>query len=329
MLVLVFLSPCSQLASLMILVCAIQWQSVLVFWVNAFWDAAQAEGMVLLELFGGICAGLEACLASGVKVCRYLYCDTSWSARTVAAARLQTFCAQYPQQLTIDAVAEAFTLPQDVSLLDASSLVRSTGRQHLQWLVVAGWECQDLSAAGRCQGLAGSRSKTFYDVVRIIGALQQLQVELPPAYLVENVAMQHNFSSEHIRQQAYSDVCRSLGDPVCIDAAAFGSRAHRLRNWWTNLADAVHLQLVCDQVQRPTGFLVNDILETGRYTQVARRTDKAPFYVCNVAGEALQALPTLVCYAGSRAFRDGAAGMIWDSSSSCLSEPSQLSLSAS
>jgi len=105
---------------------------------SPFWEACASEGIVLLELFGGICAGLDACLTSGVKVRQYLYCDTSAAARAVAATRLQAFCGQYPSQLPHSAVSDAFVLPQNVSLLDTATLVRFGAQRRQQWLVVAG-----------------------------------------------------------------------------------------------------------------------------------------------------------------------------------------------
>ena len=51
----------------------------------------------------------------------------------------------------------------------------------------------------------------------------------PPAYILENVAMQHNFNHEHIRYTIYEELCARLGDPVTFDAAQVGSHAHRMR----------------------------------------------------------------------------------------------------
>jgi hypothetical protein len=42
-----------------------------------------------------------------------------------------------------------------------------------------------------------------------------------------------------------------LGVPVLIDVAAVGSRAHRLRFWWTNLAPAELLQSAIGRTRRP------------------------------------------------------------------------------
>ena len=52
------------------------------FFANAF-----SNGVVVVELFGGMCSGLEICLRNGVKVKQYVYCDTSEELRTVAKHR--------------------------------------------------------------------------------------------------------------------------------------------------------------------------------------------------------------------------------------------------
>jgi len=57
---------------------------------------ACTEGITLVELFGGLAAGLEMFLASGVRVLRYLYCDTDPVAQAVANHRCNVMSKQYP-----------------------------------------------------------------------------------------------------------------------------------------------------------------------------------------------------------------------------------------
>jgi DNA (cytosine-5)-methyltransferase 1 len=49
----------------------------------------------------------------------------------------------------------------------------------MQWLVVAGWPCQDLSTAGTALGLKGRRSGLLFDLIRIITALQRYTQQPP------------------------------------------------------------------------------------------------------------------------------------------------------
>ena len=61
--------------------------------------------------------------------------------------------------------------------------------------------------------------------------LQRMQPQLPPAYIVENVALQYNFASQRMRECVYPQVIAALGAPFTADAVQFGSYAHRLRNF--------------------------------------------------------------------------------------------------
>ncbi|KIY99053.1 Retrovirus-related Pol polyprotein from transposon gypsy [Monoraphidium neglectum] len=138
---------------------------------------ATSDGITVYEPFGGLCAGLEAALRAGVKVGRYIYADTAAVAQKVARFRLQSLAALYPAQLSPTACDDAFvTLPQDIYATTPEAIQAAVRQAPGPWLVVAGWECQDLSNAGGGAGLE-----------------------------------------------------------VLLDAARFGSYAHRLRNFWTNL----------------------------------------------------------------------------------------------
>ena len=278
----------------------------------SFFSASRdVPGITLCELFGGMAAGLEMLLRNGVCVRRYLYCDIDPAARAVAQHRVSQFLHHYPTLIDPSAVSEAFSLlPHDVRCVGSTELVAAGALDRTRWLVVAGWECQDLSPAGNNKGLNGPKSSTFFDCVRIIGALQQLQRARPPAYLLENAAMQHNFNSASVRERDFPAVCAAIGTPVCLDAAQLGSHAHRLRNYWTNLVCAQHLCTVFAGVQRPSTGSVDGMLDAGRRTQPVRRDDTPPFYVCNKVGQPMQALPTLVSFPASRAFSKGGPGLL-------------------
>ncbi|KAJ9528117.1 hypothetical protein QJQ45_005750 [Haematococcus lacustris] len=232
---------------------------------NTFFPAVAAEGVVLLELFGGLGAGLEMLLRNGVR---------------------------------------------DVCSITSADLVRAGARGQHQWLVVAGWECQDLSPAGSLAGLHGPRSSTFFPTMRLVGCLQQLQPALRPGYVLENTAFQHNFLSNAIRNQ-FTEVCTSIGTPICFDAAQLGARAHRLRNWWTNLCDHSHFIAVLQHIQPHPAQSVADILTPGTTIPIAQHADAPPFFPVNQPGQALRALPTLVAYPASYAFRGGGKGVLF------------------
>jgi hypothetical protein len=176
-------------------------------------------------------------------------------------------------------------------------LIHAGAREGGQWLVIAGWPCEDLSAAGTGRGLGGSRSGLFYDTLRIVGTLQQLQGDVPPAYILENTHMQSNNNHAFVRQQSFLAVCAALGAPVALDAARCGACAHRLRNFWSHIACPHAVQAVCDGLERGPGRYVSAVLDEGHSAQRACHPQRAPWYRCNiVAGGELEALPTLVAY---------------------------------
>ena len=108
---------------------------------------------------------------------------------------------------------------------------------------------------------------------------------------------------------------------MAVDAAALGSYAHRLRWKWTNLASASRILAALHQLARPAGRHVDDILDTGRHAQAVIHTDQPPLAVVNQVGMPRLALPTLVSYPGSHAFRDHGPGLVWDTTTRRLREP--------
>ena len=288
---------------------------------STFFTAAQA-GIVLYEPFGGICAGLEMVLRNGTSIHTYIYSDIDFSVRQVATFRVQQLHAQFPHLLPASAIQNSFNLlPQDVWQVGSQQLSSLAEQLPRQWLVVGGWECSDLSAAGNCQGLQGSRSSTFFPLLFIIGALQQLQQRLPPAYLIENTAFQYNWKSEDISIHTFQTVCSALGEPVCLDAAQFGSRAHRVRNFWTNLCSTHQLASTAAHVKREPNLYVADILAPGRTASPVLHEDREPYYPCNCMNVPLCALPTIVSRPQSYAFLLGKQGAVWDGNTQQWSEP--------
>ena len=235
--------------------------------------------------------------------------------RAIAAHRIGLFLARYPDLLSYDAVMCAFTtLPQDVKQINSAVLMSSGIRDARPMLIVAGWECQDLSTAGSCKGIHGPRSGTFFDLLHVIGSIQQLRGPgLSTAHIIENTAFQHNWKSERIAVEEFKVVCGRIGTPVCCDAVGFGSMAHRVRNFRTNLIDSNLLQAACDAADGHVhDCTVQQLLEPGRTCAPVLRDDHFPQRVVNRAGGVRKALPTLVAREQSYAFRPGQAGAVYD-----------------
>lgn len=276
-----------------------------------FFTTATSRGIVLLELCGGLCSGLEASLRNGFTILDYIYCDICPLAQRMAVHRVRTLALQYPTQFVLkDPETMLRRITQDVRMIDVSSLSQVGAQQGEQWLVVAGWECQDLSPAGSCVGLSGARSSTFFPVVQVLNMLMTLQPDRPPGYILENTATQHNFNSTHISTVVTGQLQSVLGLAITIDAARFGSRAHRLRNYWTNLASPVATGRAVGLCTRPPNLLVNDVLDAGCVSQEVTRSDQYPFYPVNVLGEPMKALPTLMSHPNSHSFRNGKPGLV-------------------
>ncbi len=290
---------------------------------NSFFPWVLKQGVVVFEPFGGLGAGLEMMLRQGIKIRKYVYADISPVARSVIAFRMAALQQRYPHLLASSAVEDALKGPQDVYQYTAD-VIFSMMRPNEQWLMVAGWECQDLSAAGSGAGLEGKRSKSYYKLIDMLQWLQAAAREHGnPAvgYVVENTAFQYNWKHPHISRKDFEEVNFTMGQPVAFDAAKFGSRAHRLRNFWTNLVEPSKLVAAVEHAERPAGRLVSDILEPGREEMPVTFSDKHPWYQCNIEGSPREAWPTLMAYRGSYNFRPGKPGAVWDHQQQRVTEP--------
>ena len=293
---------------------------------SGFYADAAKDGLVLVELFGGLCAGLEMVLSAGYTVSQYFYSDISAEARLLSFHRVIALSLRFPSQLPPSAFeATLHQLPQDVRNITVQHLQQaissSPNPSSSRWMVVAGWPCEDLSPAGKGLGLDGSRSCTFFDAVRVIGVLQQL-LPHPPAYLLENTFMQWPHSAPRVRNIDYPRIISVLGPGFDADAARFGSGAYRLRTFWTNLQHAEHLRIAIEAWHRPAGLLVDPLLDPGHTCPPhQRRQQRPPNYPCNHHVDQVEALPTLVSFPSSNNFRDDRPGMLHDAATGNLIEP--------
>eukprot|EP00854_Cymbomonas_tetramitiformis_P034190 gene34190-biopygen18940 len=99
-----------------------------------FFSRAREEGVVCYEPCGGLCAGLEMLLRSGVKVTRYLCQDISASSQAVVRARCAALVRRYPDLLSPDAV-ELEVLPSDLRATTVVDFVRAGALQGQQWIM--------------------------------------------------------------------------------------------------------------------------------------------------------------------------------------------------
>ena len=122
------------------------------------------EGIVLVEIFGGIGTGLAAVLEAGITVRRYIHVDNGYAANRAVRHHIQQLLLRYPAQLSASAIHGCCgQLPQDVTMISDEDL-RRLG--HVD-LIIAGWPCQGHSRAGTGQGLDDPRSSLFADLMRL------------------------------------------------------------------------------------------------------------------------------------------------------------------
>jgi hypothetical protein len=282
------------------------------------------KGVILYEPFGGLCAGLEMVLRCSIPVARYLYSGIDPIAQSVARVRMEALHIQYGVLLPSKAFKSPSALPQNINLVSSDNLLKlGAYNQDTQWMVVAGWECQDLNPAGQEKGRAGSLSSTFYPLVNLCATLQLLQPAILPAFIFENTAMQTH-KDPNISVRDFEVICSIIGQPVLLDAARLGAGAHRLRFFWTNLALPHHLTCCAENIHRNPNLFADMWLDPGRETINAAHSDFHPFYPCNEKDERRRAFPTLVAFPISRAFRYLNAGTIYDTTSQTLTQPNDI-----
>ena len=159
--------------------------------------------------------------------------------------------------------------------------------------------------------MSGNRAQLLHDVVRVVGTLQQLLPDRPPAYLLENVPFQHHRNTS-IAEKDFAMVTSIIGQPTLLDSAQVGSLAHRARNYWTNLCSPVSLAAALRYAERPANRTVSMALPSHRREQPVVRPNPVPQYPCNQPGQQRAAWPTLMGRSGSYAFRPGQAGSVLD-----------------
>ncbi|GAX81698.1 hypothetical protein CEUSTIGMA_g9126.t1 [Chlamydomonas eustigma] len=222
-----------------------------------------------------------------------------------AIMRLTQLTVQYPDQLPLEAWSSAFTpLPQDVYSITEEHLSFARALEEEPILLIAGFECADLSLAGSRKGLQGSKSSTFYPLLSVLASLQRMRSSyaFPLAYMIENTATQYAYGSSRAMKDSFHELCAKIGSPIVLDAANVGSYAHRLRNYWTNLVSSSALQCILDSFERDPDLNLSDVLYTTN-PQICTKARSYPWCTANVPGKLLKVLPTLVARVDSYAFR--------------------------
>jgi site-specific DNA-cytosine methylase len=106
---------------------------------------------------------LEAVLLQGIKVNRYMYVDIDPISRDIARFRIANLSARWPNLFPPSAWVDAFALPQDLNAVRDYHIDHHFAQNQEQILLVAGWPCQEYSAAGKGKPgpRAGSSIRSF------------------------------------------------------------------------------------------------------------------------------------------------------------------------
>lgn len=174
--------------------------------------------MNVLSLFDGMSCGQIALGRVGIKADNYFASEIDKHATKVTMAN-------YPNTIQLG----------DVTKVSATDLPKIN-------LLIGGSPCQGFSFAGKQLNFEDPRSKLFFEYVRILNEVRQINPEVK--FLLENVKM----------KKEYQDVISSyLGiQPIEINSALVSAQ-NRVRLYWTNI----------DGVEQPKdkGVILSHIVE--------------------------------------------------------------------
>lgn len=174
--------------------------------------------MNILSLFDGISCGRVALERASIKIDKYY------------ASEIDKYAIQVSQKNYRDIIQIGDVIKVDVSQLDKIDLL------------IGGSPCQGFSFAGKQLNFEDPRSKLFFEYVRILRELKEINPDIK--FLLENVKM----------KQEYQDVIsKELGvEPIEINSSLVSAQ-NRRRLYWTNIPN----------IQNPEdkGVLLKDILE--------------------------------------------------------------------
>jgi site-specific DNA-cytosine methylase len=141
------------------------------------------QGLIVVELCGGILSATEALIWTGIKIQKLHVCEIDPEARTLAAARLQVLSKMFSELLPSEAFASCFSFPpQDIALIK---------QEHVQKLgpvdlIICGFPGQGfLRATRRAQGLRDPCSSVFFDMVNLIHKITYTHGNC--GWLIENI----------------------------------------------------------------------------------------------------------------------------------------------
>lgn len=186
--------------------------------------------ITVLSLFDGISCGRVALQRANIPVAKYY------------ASEIDKYAIQVTQKNWPDTIQLG-----DVTKIDFSKYAGEID------LLIGGSPCQDLSIAGKREGLSGERSGLFFKYVEALNTIR------PKWFLLEN--------NVGMPQEAYEKISELVGCyPVEINSALVSAQ-NRRRYYWTNIGPkeiSLFGFATCTIPQpQDKGIILQDILETG------------------------------------------------------------------
>lgn len=170
--------------------------------------------MRVLSLFDGMSCGQIALERAGIQVSEYYASEIDKHAIAVTKGN-------YPNTIHIGDVSNVKMTQVD--------------------LLLGGSPCQGFSFAGKQLNFNDTRSKLFFEFVRILKEVK------PKYFLLENVNMKKEFQDV---------ISKALGVEPTIINSKLVSAQNRVRLYWTNIPDV--------DIPADKGVKLSDILEEGR-----------------------------------------------------------------
>lgn len=186
--------------------------------------------LTVLSLFDGISCGRLALQRANIPVAKYY------------ASEIDKYAIQVTQKNFPDTIQIG-----DVTKIDFSKYAGEID------LLIGGSPCQDLSLAGKREGLNGERSGLFFKYVEALNTIK------PKYFLLEN--------NVGMPKEAYEKISELMGCyPIEINSALVSAQ-NRRRYYWTNIGDQKYNLFgfpTCN-IPFPTdkNIFLDDILESG------------------------------------------------------------------
>ncbi len=186
--------------------------------------------ITVLSLFDGISCGRVALQRANIPVAKYY------------ASEIDKYAIQVTQK----------NFPDTIQIGDVTKIEFSKYAGEID-LLIGGSPCQDLSIAGKREGLSGERSGLFFKYVEALNKIK------PKWFLLEN--------NVGMPQKAYEKISELMGCyPVEINSALLSAQ-NRRRYYWTNIGPkeiSLFGFATCTIPQpQDKGIILQDILETG------------------------------------------------------------------